>query len=84
MTTQEETYKDLEEFTKKMVEVMDISKDKYGDFTKCHPTEFLEHLGEEVDEVIKDISRGRLDEGSEEAIDVANIAFMIWWKCKKK
>lgn len=84
MTTQEEAYKDLEEFIKEMVEVMGISKDKYGDFTKHHPTEFLEHLQEEVDEVVSDVSRGRLDEASEEAIDVANMAFMIWWKCKHR
>ena len=84
MVTQEDAYGDLKEFSKKMIEVLDISKDKYGDFTQREPEEFIPHLLEEVKEVIEDIERGQYEEAEEEAIDVANMAFMIWWRCRNR
>ena len=84
MTNQENAYKDLGEFTKSMIEVLDASKDKYGDFTQYPPEAFTEHLMEEALEVLETLEKKEYNKTSREAIDVANMAFMIWWSCRNR
>lgn len=79
----------LPEFVEGMKEVLEKSREKYGDFTQYDGVEnFLSHLEEEYKE-LEEHSHRYIDEGTspesimKEAIDLANMAYMIWWMAKQ-
>ena len=79
---QEEVIKvELPRFVEEMKSKLEFSKSKYGDFTQYRSQDFLYHFADEVKELSVALAKGlgNSEKIRKEAVDVANMAFMLWW-----
>lgn len=79
---QEQVIQDkLPQFTQEMIKKMEEAEDTYGDFTQYRPQDFLYHFADEVKELSQALALGESNSENirKEAVDVANMAFMLWW-----
>ena len=76
----------LPEFIEEMKSKLETSTAKYGDFTGDRLQDFLYHFGSEVRELPREFVEGpsNSENIAKEAVDVGNVAFMLWWSTTDK
>ena len=74
----------LPEFLEEMKSKLEKSSAKWGDFTTYRDQDFLYHFGDEVKELSAELAKGpsNSENIAEESVDVANMAFMLWWSAR--
>ena len=84
------TLPDVAEFVSEMERKVIKAIPKYGDFEDWEVWNYIEHFKDEVKELLEGLERARNYPNNpqwwdvkREAVDVANIAYMIWFKAKE-
>jgi DNA replication protein DnaD len=71
-------------FVRSMKEKIEKKKEKYGDFTQGNKSGFLQGLQCEYRELMESIGENKSDfDIAKECIDVANLAYMLYWSYMK-
>ncbi len=76
----------LPDFIEEMKAKLKESEVKWGDFTTCKNQDLLFHFASEVKELSIELAKGpsNSENIASEAVDVANMAFILWWSAKCK
>lgn len=71
-------------FVRSMKKKIEDGTEKHGDFTKWNKSDFFNGLQREYKELLEAIAENKQDiEIANECIDVANLAYMLFWSLMK-